>query len=110
MIAPHSTKARIAKAEALYSMGQFEKVVHSVWEGGAVTCDLSLCQALVEFEKGWRLRQDPEIKTGIVKCRDVILNTVGEGRMGYDDKVDLISGAKVSSVDILFDLWWCTNV
>ena len=40
MIAPHSTKARIAKAEALYSMGQFEKVPHSVWEGGAVTCDL----------------------------------------------------------------------
>ena len=100
MIAPHSTKARIAKAEALYSMGQFEKVPHSVWE----SCDLFLCQALVEFEKGWRLRQDPEIKTGIVKCRDVILNTVGEGRMGYDDKVDLISGAKVSSVDILFDL------
>ena len=84
-----------------------------MWEGGAVICPLFLCQALVEFEKGWRLRQDPEIKTGIVKCRDVILNTVGEGRMGYDDKVDLISRAKLSSVDILyilFDLWWCTNV
>ena len=39
MIAPHSTKARIAKAEALYSMGQFEKVAHSVWEGAS---DLSL--------------------------------------------------------------------
>lgn len=75
-----------------------------------MTCHLSLCQALVEFEKGWRLRQDPEIKTGIVKCRDVILNTVGEGRMGYDDKVDLISSAKVSSVDILCELWRCTNV
>ena len=75
-----------------------------------MTCDLSLCQALVEFEKGWRLRQDPEIKTGIVKCRDVILNTVGEGRMGYDDKVDLISSARVSSVDILCELWRCTNV
>ena len=24
------------------------------------------------------MRQDPEIKTGLVKCRDVILNTVGE--------------------------------
>ena len=68
VIAPHSTKARIAKAEALYSMGKFEK-------------------ALVEFEKAWRLRQDPEIKTGIVKCRDVILNTVGSGAMGYDLKV-----------------------
>ena len=68
VISPHSTKARIAKAEALYSMGKFEK-------------------ALVEFEKAWRLRQDPEIKTGIVKCRDVILNTVGSGAMGYDHKV-----------------------
>ena len=29
--------------------------------------------------QGWRLRQDPEIKTGLVKCRDVILNTVGDG-------------------------------
>ena len=31
--------------------------------------------------------QDPEIKTGIVKCRDVILNTVGLGAMNYDNKV-----------------------
>ena len=31
--------------------------------------------------------QDPEIKTGIVKCRDVILNTVGVGAMNYDNKV-----------------------
>ena len=38
VISPASTKARIAKAEALYSLGQFEK-------------------ALVEFEKAWRLRQ-----------------------------------------------------
>ena len=60
VINPYSTKARIAKAEALYSMGNFEK-------------------ALVEFERAWRLRQDPEIKTGLVKCRDVILNTVGDG-------------------------------
>ena len=33
VINPYSTKARIAKAEALYSMGQFEKVEHSVCEG-----------------------------------------------------------------------------
>ena len=65
-INPYSTKARIAKAEALYSMGNFEK-------------------ALVEFERGWRLRQDPEIKTGLVKCRDVILNTVGEGVFSNND-------------------------
>ena len=35
----HSTKAIIAKAEALYNLGQFEK-------------------ALVQFERGWRFRQD----------------------------------------------------
>ena len=68
VISPHSTKARIAKAEALYSMGKFEN-------------------ALVEFERAQRLRQDPEVKTGIVKCREVILNTVGSGAMAYDNKV-----------------------
>ena len=41
----------------------------------------------MEFEKAWRIRQDPEIKTGIVKCRDVILNTVGVGALSYDNKV-----------------------
>ena len=34
VIAPHSTKARIAKAEALYSMGQFEKVAQYLSVGG----------------------------------------------------------------------------
>ena len=66
VINPYSTKARIAKAEALYSMGNFEK-------------------ALVEFERAWRLRQDPEIKTGLVKCRDVILNTVGDGTFTHNE-------------------------
>ena len=72
VIAPYSTKARMAKAEALYSMGKFEK-------------------ALVEFEKGWRIRQDPEIKTGIVKCRDVILNTVGVGALSYDGVITTLT-------------------
>ena len=63
-----STRAIIAKAEALYNLGQFEK-------------------ALVQFERGWRVRQDPEIKIGIVKCRDVILNTVGANAGEYDIKV-----------------------
>ena len=64
----HSTKAIIAKAEALYTLGQFEK-------------------ALVQFERGWRIRQDPEIKAGLVKCRDVIINTVGTADKEYDREV-----------------------
>ena len=61
-------KAILAKAEALYNMGQFEN-------------------ALVQFERGWRVRQDPEIRTGIVKCRDVIMNTVGTTAKEYDREV-----------------------
>ena len=61
----YSTKAILAKGEALYSLGDFEK-------------------ALVQFERGWRMRQDPDIKAGIVKCRDVILNTVGSSAKEYD--------------------------
>ena len=61
----YNTKAIVAKAEALYNLGHFEK-------------------ALVQFERGWRMRQDPEINAGIVKCRDVILNTVGSTAKEYD--------------------------
>ena len=61
----YNTKAIVAKAEALYNLGHFEK-------------------ALVQFERGWRMRQDPEINSGIVKCRDVILNTVGSTAKEYD--------------------------
>ena len=64
----YNTKAIIAKGEALYNLGHFEK-------------------ALVQFERGWRMRQDPEIKAGIVKCRDVILNTVGTTAKEYDVEV-----------------------
>ena len=63
-----NTKAIIEKAEALYCLGHFEK-------------------ALVQFERGWKIRQDPEIKSGIVKCRDVILNTVGTSAKEYDAKI-----------------------
>ena len=64
----HNSRGIIAKAEALYSLGQFEK-------------------ALVQFERVWRLRQDPEIKTGILKCREVILNTIGTNVMEYDIEI-----------------------
>ena len=46
----NSTRALVAKAEALYSLGQFEK-------------------ALVQFERGWRRRQDADIRIGVVKVR-----------------------------------------
>lgn len=62
-----STRALIAKAEALYSMGRFEK-------------------ALMLFEKGWKIRQDTEMKAGITMCREVILNTVGHA-MEYDKSI-----------------------
>ena len=61
----HNPKAILAKAEALYNLGQFEN-------------------ALVQFERGWRVRQDPEIRAGIGKCRDVILNIVGTSAKEYD--------------------------
>ena len=61
-------KAIMAKADALYNMGQFEN-------------------ALVQFERGWRVRQDPEIRAGIVKCRDVIMNTVGTTAKEYDKEI-----------------------
>ena len=64
----HSTKAIVAKGEALYSIGEFEK-------------------ALVQFERGWRFRQDPAIKSGMVKCRDAIIITVGTTAKQYDEKM-----------------------
>ena len=64
----HSTKAILAKGEALYSIGEFEK-------------------ALVQFERGWRFRQDPAIKSGMVKCRDAIMITVGTTAKEYDEKI-----------------------
>ena len=63
-----STRAKIAKAEALYSLGQFEN-------------------ALVVFQRCWRTRQDGEIKAGIAMCKEVILSTVGNNAMEYDKKV-----------------------
>ena len=64
----YSMKAMLVKAEALYTLGQFEK-------------------ALIQFERGWRVRQDHEINAGIFKCRDVILNTVGPNAKECDKEV-----------------------
>ena len=62
---PYSTKAIVAKGEALYKMGLFEN-------------------ALVQFHRGWRFRADPAIKIGMVRCTDEILNTIGDTNKEYD--------------------------
>merc|ERR1719266_1573653 len=56
-----NTKAMIARAEALFNMGEFEK-------------------ALVQYERGLRLRKCPAIMEGILKCRETILSSIG----GYE--------------------------
>ena len=62
---PYSTKAILAKGEALYTMGLFEN-------------------ALVQFHQGWRFRADPAIKKWMKRCRDEILNTLGDPGKEYD--------------------------
>ena len=59
----------MAKGETLSNVGEFEK-------------------ALVQFERGWRVRQDHAIKSGMVKCRDAIMNTVGSTAM--QDNKDML--------------------
>ena len=40
--------------------------------------------ALVQFHRGLRLREDPDIKLGITWCKAEILNTLGNPRREYD--------------------------
>lgn len=68
-INPDSTKAIIAQGEALYSMGEFEK-------------------GLIQFQRGWRTRQDPKMKIGLLKCKDAIANAVGPNAKEFD--IDLV--------------------
>jgi tetratricopeptide (TPR) repeat protein len=65
---PESVQAIVAKGEALYNMGQFEK-------------------ALVQFHKGWRVRNDPDIKKGMFKCRDAIMNILGDTDKIYETEL-----------------------
>ena len=44
-------------------------------------------QALVQFERGYRVRQDPALRSGMVKCRDVIKRTVGDADRQYSVSV-----------------------
>ena len=49
----------MAKGEALYIEGQFEL-------------------ALVQFERGLKIKRDQALKDGIIKCREAILFTLGK--------------------------------
>ena len=54
---PNNIKAVLVKGEALYKMGKFEN-------------------ALVQFHRGWKARADPEIKLGIARCTEEIVNSL----------------------------------
>ena len=62
-------RALACKAIALYNMGEFEK-------------------SLIQFERGWRWRRGSVMKTGLVQCKDAILNTVGPNAKPID--VDIV--------------------
>ena len=79
---PHSTKAIVAKGEALYKMGLFEN-------------------ALVQFHRGWRFRADPAIKLGMTRCRDEILNTLGNSGKDYD--LDVVEKVFKQTKDLKFE-------
>ena len=68
-INPVSSKAIVARGEALYSMGEFEK-------------------GLVQFQKGLKIRMDSKMKNGMQKCKIVIENAVGPNAKQFE--VDLV--------------------
>ena len=73
-----NTKAIVEKGEALYNLGHFER-------------------ALVQFERGKRIRDDKDIQRGIGKCRDVILNTVGTNAKDNHQNVKGTNAAECNS-------------
>ena len=40
--------------------------------------------SLIQFERGWRMRKTPQMKTGLMQCKDAILNTVGQNAKPFD--------------------------
>ena len=62
-----NTKANAAKAEALFSSGNFE-------------------QALALYEKVSRMVKSEDMKAGLKKSRQAILNVIGTGAMEFDEK------------------------
>ena len=65
---PFNYRALACKAIALYNMGEFEK-------------------SLIQFERGWRWRPGSMMKTGLMQCKDAILNTVGPSAKPIDIEV-----------------------
>ena len=45
--------------------------------------------SLIQFERGWRVRQGPQMKSGLLQCKNAILNAVGQNAKGFDK--DLIT-------------------
>lgn len=62
----------MAKGEALYIEGQFEL-------------------ALVQFERGLKIKRDQALKDGIIKCREAILFTLGKSKKIDEHIVKLIT-------------------
>ena len=62
----------MAKGEALYIEGQFEL-------------------ALVQFERGLKIKRDQALKNGIIKCREAILFTLGKSKKIDEHIVKLIT-------------------
>ena len=60
-----NNKAVTAKAEAFFNSGNFEK-------------------ALVQFEKANKMRKDPKTTEGLMKCRQAILNSVGQDGIVFE--------------------------
>ena len=65
---PNSTQAIVAKGEALYNLGHFEK-------------------ALVQFHKARRVRNDPDIEQGMLKCRNAIMSILGDNEKTYETEL-----------------------
>ena len=63
-----NTKAIVAKAEALFNSGLFEK-------------------ALVQFEKGNKIWKDSNTLDGLIKCRQSILSSFGQQGIVFEKEM-----------------------
>ena len=63
-----NSRAITAKAEALFNSGKFEK-------------------ALVQFEKGHKIRRDPKTTEGLMKCTQAILSSIGQNGIVFEKEL-----------------------
>ena len=42
---------------------------------------------MIQFERGWRMRRSVQMKTGLMQCKDAILNTVGLNARALDKEI-----------------------